>query len=316
MSSPRSILITGCSDGGLGSGLAIAFHNAGWRVFASARDTSKMQVVAAKGIETVQLDVTDPESIASCVGHIESLTPDGSLDALVNNAGAVYRMPVLDLDMAKTRQMFDLTLFAIIATTQAFFPLLLRAAQSPRSDGKKPLIVNNTSVASLIPAGSVPWASAYNASKAAAASLTETMRYELAPLGVTVVNLVTGVVQSNIFDNAVAAAAASEGVKLPRSSVYYDTSAEARAAIELSMSGADVMATSIDTATWAARIVRDVDKARPAHWVWRGFGVWTGWLLMLLPVGSYDWLMKRSFGIDMLERAIKEKGGVSKLKLS
>lgn len=74
-STKRTVLITGCSDGGLGSALAPAFHSAGWRVFASARNTNKLKAVEAAGIERFQIDTISDESITTCISH---LAPDPS----------------------------------------------------------------------------------------------------------------------------------------------------------------------------------------------------------------------------------------------
>jgi 1-acylglycerone phosphate reductase len=83
----RSILITGCSDGGLGAELARAFHATGrWRVLASARNPGKMAGLVKAGIETLTLDVTDEESVKKCVDEVKTLT-EGRLDALLLNAG-------------------------------------------------------------------------------------------------------------------------------------------------------------------------------------------------------------------------------------
>ena len=90
----RTILITGCSDGGLGAALAIAFHKRGNRVFATARNTAKMASLKAAGIDTLALDVLSDDSIKACVEQVSSLT-GGSLDMLVNNAGAGYSMPLV-----------------------------------------------------------------------------------------------------------------------------------------------------------------------------------------------------------------------------
>ena len=54
----KRVLITGCSDGGLGAALAIAFHERGLHVFATARSISKMEKLALSGIQTIELDVT------------------------------------------------------------------------------------------------------------------------------------------------------------------------------------------------------------------------------------------------------------------
>jgi 1-acylglycerone phosphate reductase len=82
----ETALITGCSKGGIGDALAQEFYHKGVRVFATARDLSKIQHLKAMGLETVQLDVTSEESIQNAVRYIEKET-GGKLDYLVNNAG-------------------------------------------------------------------------------------------------------------------------------------------------------------------------------------------------------------------------------------
>jgi len=85
-SSQKSVLITGCSAGGIGDALAQSFHRRGLRVFATARNLSKIQHLKEMGMEVVELDVTDGGSVTSAVEHVKAST-GGTLDILVNNAG-------------------------------------------------------------------------------------------------------------------------------------------------------------------------------------------------------------------------------------
>jgi len=86
MASKRTVLITGCSKGGLGDALARAFHAHGLRVIATARNLSKVEHFKAMGIETLELDVVSAESIERCVRKVSEMT-GGSLDVLLNNSG-------------------------------------------------------------------------------------------------------------------------------------------------------------------------------------------------------------------------------------
>lgn len=86
----------------MGAALAIAFHEAGQHVYATARDPSKMSNLVSLGIETLQLDVQSKSSIATCVSKVSSL------DILVNNAGAQFLMPVVDVSIPEAKKLFDL----------------------------------------------------------------------------------------------------------------------------------------------------------------------------------------------------------------
>lgn len=82
----QTVLITGCSEGGIGDALAQSFHKKGFRVFASARNTAKVQHLKDMGLDIVQLDVTDEQSIEQAVSVVKAAT-GGYLDFLVNNSG-------------------------------------------------------------------------------------------------------------------------------------------------------------------------------------------------------------------------------------
>lgn len=89
----KTVLVTGCSEGGLGDALAQRFHIAGYHVFATARNTNKL-INLFPGIEKLGLDVTSDAEIGDCVAKVSEAT-GGTLDLLVNNAGAGYMMPLV-----------------------------------------------------------------------------------------------------------------------------------------------------------------------------------------------------------------------------
>jgi 1-acylglycerone phosphate reductase len=86
MNSKKSVLITGCSAGGIGSALAEIFHHHGWLVFATARDLNKAQHLKALGCEIILLDVMNDETIQAAVKVVQN-KGGGKLDMLINNAG-------------------------------------------------------------------------------------------------------------------------------------------------------------------------------------------------------------------------------------
>ena len=83
---PKSVLITGCSEGGIGDALAKEFHRKGHRVFATARNLAKVQHLKKLGLEILPLDVVNATSITQAVESVHALT-GGTLDILVNNSG-------------------------------------------------------------------------------------------------------------------------------------------------------------------------------------------------------------------------------------
>lgn len=125
--SRKTVLITGCSAGGIGPALVEAFQKRGLHVFATARSVSKMGPLAdLPHVTLLSLDVTSATSIAAAVKAVEAET-GGTLDYLVNNSGAVYVMPGLDASIEEGKKMFDVNFWGVVAVTQAFAPLLIAA---------------------------------------------------------------------------------------------------------------------------------------------------------------------------------------------
>ncbi|EED24375.1 estradiol 17 beta-dehydrogenase, putative [Talaromyces stipitatus ATCC 10500] len=266
-SDKRKVLITGCSDGGLGSALAIAFHEAGFHVIATARNVSKMKQLEALGIETLTLDVLSDSSIAGCV-----------------RGG--YFMPMADLSIAEARKCFDLNVWSYIAVSQAFLPLLLKS---------KGVIVNQTSLASVI---TFPFQGAYNAAKAAMAAFSDTMRRELEPFGVTVVDLKTGVVTSNFFQNQKEAVPTS----LPEGSIYEPAKEE----VEHVLRGKLVEGKGMPSDKWAKQVVQELMKPKPSSLIWRGTYSFMIRILSSLPHSWTNGFINKAGGLDVVEKWIRK----------
>jgi 1-acylglycerone phosphate reductase len=84
--SRKSVLITGCSEGGIGHTLALEWSKRGYRVFATARKLEAMKGLEEAGVECLTMDVTDRGSLIAAKEQVEQKT-GGTLDILVNNAG-------------------------------------------------------------------------------------------------------------------------------------------------------------------------------------------------------------------------------------
>lgn len=140
--SRQSVVVTGCSVGGFGYALAKAFHEAGCRVYATARDTAKVGSLASEdNIEIIELDVTSSDSITSCVAQVHKET-NGKLDVLVNNAGGAIFGPLVHTSIAESKAVYDVNVWGSLATAQAFAPLVIQA---------NGVILNISSMAGAVP---------------------------------------------------------------------------------------------------------------------------------------------------------------------
>lgn len=127
---PKTALITGCSEGGIGHALALEFSRRGVHVIATARAPSKMASLKdIPNITLLAMDVTSQASIDTAAALVtkSEIGASGTLDYLVNNAGGQVVMPVLDLDMTVARQMYEVNFWGILAVIQTFAPLVVKA---------------------------------------------------------------------------------------------------------------------------------------------------------------------------------------------
>ncbi len=177
-------VVTGASRG-IGRGIAVDLARAGFDVVATMRDPKAGEdlvdeVGAASGSITVQrLDVDDPSSI--------DLPSD--LRVLVNNAGIERDyLPVEHVPMDQWRDVFETNVFGLVEVTRRAIPVL-------RANGGG-VICNVTSSSILVP---VPFYAVYRASKAAVSALDDTLRVELAPFGIRVVEIMPGPVESDML---------------------------------------------------------------------------------------------------------------------
>ncbi|KAI1430036.1 hypothetical protein F5Y12DRAFT_218966 [Xylaria sp. FL1777] len=284
----KTVLITGCSDGGIGAALAVEFQLRGLRVFATARDSSKMTSLAALGIETLELDVTSDSSIEKAVALVqEKLNSSSSsssndngksnsgqepkrLDLLINNAGVNHIMPFSDTKLSDLRRVFNTNTLGSLAVTQAFIPLLMYQKGASSSENREDAKGKSTVVmlGSVNEVFSPPYQAAYNASKAAVHAAARTLRVELAPLGIQCVTLMTGSVRTKLFENA--------PTKVPEGSLYSSVASR----IEKREFLKD--AQWVDADEFARQVVDDLLKPKPKYDIWRGglakVASWLGWL--------------------------------------
>jgi NAD(P)-dependent dehydrogenase (short-subunit alcohol dehydrogenase family) len=165
----RAILVTGANRG-IGQALVTeALRRGAGRVYAGTRQPLSHP---DERVTPLTLDVTDPAQIKEAAEQVEAL------DLLINNAG-VFGYDDLS-DRAALERHLAVNLFGTYGVTQALLPQLTRSRGA---------IVNNVSLMAIAP---LPLTPAYSASKAAAYSLTQSLRALLAGRGIRVHAVLTG----------------------------------------------------------------------------------------------------------------------------
>jgi 3-oxoacyl-[acyl-carrier protein] reductase len=163
-------LVTGASSG-IGESTARRLHDAGFVVYGAARRVDRMAALAAAGLRTVALDVTDESSAEKAVADI--LAAQGRIDVLVNNAGVTRD----NLLFKMTEDDWDTVLG--VHLRGAF--LMSKAAQKHMVEARFGRIVNLSSSSALGNRGQAN----YSAAKAGMQGFTKTLAIELGPFGIT-----------------------------------------------------------------------------------------------------------------------------------
>ena len=195
-----SVLVTGANTGiGLETTRLLLSRRA--RVFAGYRSQQAREVLdrlaeaAPDGgvLQAVELDVTDPSTIASAVGAMRARLDGSGLTGLVNNAGVVVAGPLEALTPDEFEHQFAVNVSGTLRVVRACLPLLRDGPRRPRT------IVNIGSIAGRLV---WPFIGAYAASKHGLAAMSSAMRMELAPWMIRVVLLEPGSVATPLWDKA------------------------------------------------------------------------------------------------------------------
>jgi len=185
-----SILITGCSSG-IGLCAAETLHKRGYRVFASARQASDVQMLREKGLtDSLQLDINDSTSIQTAVEEVLKKT-GGTLDALFNNCGFAMPGAVEDLSRQMMRAQFETNVFGPMELTNLILPIMRK-----QGHGR---IIQNGSMLGIV---TMPYRGAYNASKFALEGFNNTLRQELRDTNIFVSIIEPGPIHSHFRKNA------------------------------------------------------------------------------------------------------------------
>jgi NAD(P)-dependent dehydrogenase (short-subunit alcohol dehydrogenase family) len=164
----------------------------GDQVVATARRPSAISEEipdAEDALLALQLDVTNPSQAATAVSA--TLEQFGQIDMLINNAGRGLLGAVEEVSDADARAVFDINVFGLLTVTRAVLPTMRE-----KRAGK---IINISSSGGFI--GRPGWG-IYSATKFAVEGLTESMRHELAPLGIQATAIEPGGFRTNFLDDS------------------------------------------------------------------------------------------------------------------
>ncbi|WP_460569047.1 SDR family oxidoreductase [Flaviaesturariibacter terrae] len=262
------ILITGASSG-LGEEMARHLAIAGHTVYGSARRIEGQQ----KPFHTVNMDVTDADSISTAVARI--VEREGRIDVLVNNAGLGIAGPVEQLAIDDVQRVLDTNVVGVLRTCQAILPQMRR-----QGSGK---IVNISSIGSEI---GLPYRGLYSASKAAVDRLTEALRTELAPFGIQACVLQPGGVRTDINKNRIR-------VALPEGSPYQASFEYTYRLIDESVEQGlppEVFARLLEEIIRSPRLKRVYRLGKPIEKL-------SVLLKRLLPAGRFDKMIRKHYGL-------------------
>src|SRR6202161_4580902 len=171
----KAVLATGAHRG-IGKALVEeAMKRGAKRVYAGTR---RPFTHLDRRVTPLTLDVTNASQIQRAVGEVETL------DVLINNAGVAIYDDLSNFDVIE--QHLAVNFFGLLKVTHAFLPLLKRS---------KGAIVNNLSLAAL---AALPVIPSYSISKAAAFSMTQSLRALLASQGVSVHAVVLGPIDTDM----------------------------------------------------------------------------------------------------------------------
>ena len=190
---PRSVVITGTSSG-IGQDAALYFNECGYTVFAGVRRLEDGERVRARAAQperfhSLVLDVTDPGQVAAARDQVADRLGTAGLTTLVSNAGiAAFSADVSceGCPIETQQRVMEVNHFGAIRLIQAFLPLI-RAARGT-------VVVNSALMAHTV----IPFSAGYAMSKSALECWADSLRREVAPLGVRVAIIQAAEISSSL----------------------------------------------------------------------------------------------------------------------
>ncbi len=190
-----AVVVSGASTG-IGQATALHLDSLGLRVFAGVRreeDGERLRRDSSDRLTPVRLDVTDPAQVAAVARQVAEAVQDSRLAGIVNNAGIAVAGPAEFVPLDQWRTQLEINVLGVVSMVQAFMPLLRE------SRGR---IVTVGSLGGRL---AQPMAAPYCASKHALEAISDALRLELRPWGVSVALIQPGAVKTPIWDKGLQA---------------------------------------------------------------------------------------------------------------
>lgn len=210
---PRGAAVVTGTSTGIGRACALRLDRMGFRVFAGVRkeaDGESLKEKTAGRATPLLIDVTNDSSITSAAEAVAAAVGDEGLAGLVNNAGIAVAGPLEFLPLEDIRRQLEVNVIGQIAVTQAFLPLV--------REGRGRIVYMGSIGGRL----ATPFIAPYNASKFALEAVTDALRMELRPWGISVSIIEPGSIDTPLWERGQSTANEIEE-KLPqRAHELYD----------------------------------------------------------------------------------------------
>lgn len=169
----KVVLITGASSG-IGKQCAHYLSEKGYKVYGTSRKAVYPPKKTSDDITLINMDVTDEASIKKAIQFIYE--KEKRIDVLINNAGWGISGAIEETTIADAQDLFNTNFFGIMRTIHNILPIM-REQQSGS-------IINISSIGGVM---GLPFQGLYSATKFAVEGLTEALRMEVKPFGISVV---------------------------------------------------------------------------------------------------------------------------------
>ena len=182
----KHVIVTG-AYGGMGYAAVKALKNSGYFVFALDRSVKD----AEEGVMPIEADLTNPDAISAAYEKIKAVTDE--VYAIVHFAGMYNLDSLVEMSEESFTRIFDVNVFAAYRVNKAFLPLMEKGSR---------IVITTSELAPLDP---LPFTGIYAITKSALDKYAYSLRMELQLLGISVVVLRPGAVDTGMLGVSMAA---------------------------------------------------------------------------------------------------------------